>query len=81
MAKIYPFQPYRYRESAGKLANLVAQPDDKIIPKMQEVYLSLSPHNLCRMDRSMRNRKGSPLSTLLELSPHGNPLKPAIFPV
>jgi Protein of unknown function (DUF1015). len=43
MAKIFPFQPYRYSESAGDLANLVTQPYDKISPAMQKRYLSLSP--------------------------------------
>jgi uncharacterized protein (DUF1015 family) len=49
MARIFPFQPYRYTPAAGPLANLVTQPYDKISPPMQARYLSLSPHNLVRI--------------------------------
>lgn len=49
MAEIKPFQPYRYAEKAGDLANLVTQPYDKISPKMQARYLALDPHNLVRV--------------------------------
>ena len=49
MAKIHPFQPYRYSEKAGPLADLVTQPYDKISPEMQRRYLSLSPYNLVRI--------------------------------
>ncbi len=49
MAKIFPFQPYRYSPSAGPLANLVTQPYDKISPEMQARYLALSPFNLVRI--------------------------------
>jgi uncharacterized protein (DUF1015 family) len=49
MAKIFPFQPYRYAEAAGALENLVTQPYDKITPEMQARYLSLSPYNLVRV--------------------------------
>jgi len=49
MAQIQPFQAYRYSESAGDINNLVTQPYDKISPKMQARYLSLSPHNLVRV--------------------------------
>jgi uncharacterized protein (DUF1015 family) len=49
MARIYPFQPFRYSEQAGPLENLVTQPYDKISPAMQNRYLSLSPHNLVRV--------------------------------
>ena len=49
LAKIYSFQPYRYTERAGPLANLVTQPYDKISPEMQRRYLSLSPYNLVRV--------------------------------
>ena len=49
MAKIFPFQPYRYSESAGPLDKLVTQPYDKISPEMRARYLSLSPHNLVRV--------------------------------
>ncbi|HYP15553.1 MAG TPA: DUF1015 domain-containing protein [Bryobacteraceae bacterium] len=49
MAQIAPFQPYRYAQSAGDLANLVTQPYDKINPQMQARYLSLSDHHLVRV--------------------------------
>ena len=49
MAKIYPFQPYRYSEKAGPLSDLVTQPYDKITPAMQEAYLAKSPYNLVRV--------------------------------
>ena len=49
MARIKPFQPYRYTQEAGKLDDLVTQPYDKISPKMQEDYIAKSPHNLVRV--------------------------------
>ena len=49
MARIYPFQPYRYNDNAGPIENLVTQPYDKISPAMQARYLSLSPYNLVRL--------------------------------
>jgi uncharacterized protein (DUF1015 family) len=49
MAKIYPFQPYRYAPKAGLLGDLVTQPYDKISPAMQARYLKLSPYNLVRV--------------------------------
>jgi uncharacterized protein (DUF1015 family) len=49
LARIFPFQPYRYSAKAGKVENLVTQPYDKISPAMQARYLSLSPYNLVRL--------------------------------
>ncbi len=49
MARIFPFQPYRYSTSAGFIENLVTQPYDKISPAMQARYLSLSPYNAVRL--------------------------------
>jgi uncharacterized protein (DUF1015 family) len=49
MAKIFPFQPYRYSRAAGAPASLVTQPYDKISPEMQTRYLALSPFNLVRI--------------------------------
>lgn len=49
MAKIFPFQPYRYSSAAGPLEALVTQPYDKITPQMRTRYLALSPYNLVRM--------------------------------
>jgi uncharacterized protein (DUF1015 family) len=49
MARIFPFEPYRYSPDAGPLDALVTQPYDKISPAMQARYLSLSPYNLVRL--------------------------------
>jgi uncharacterized protein (DUF1015 family) len=49
LARIFPFQPYRYSAEAGPIENLVTQPYDKISPGMQARYLGLSPHNLVRI--------------------------------
>jgi len=49
LAKIYPFQPYRYTARAGPLGDLVTQPYDKISPAMQAQYLAKSPYNLVRV--------------------------------
>jgi uncharacterized protein (DUF1015 family) len=49
LAQIYPFQPFRYTEKAGRPENLVTQPYDKISPAMRSRYLSLSPYNLVRI--------------------------------
>jgi uncharacterized protein (DUF1015 family) len=49
LARIYPFQPYRYGAKAGPVESLVTQPYDKISPAMQARYLSLSPYNLVRL--------------------------------
>jgi len=49
LARIFPFQPYRYSAKAGPAANLLTQPYDKISPAMQARYLSLSPYNLVRI--------------------------------
>src|SRR6476659_4911263 len=49
MAKIFPFNAYRYSESAGPLVSLVTQPYDKISPAMRQTYLAQSPYNLVRV--------------------------------
>jgi uncharacterized protein (DUF1015 family) len=49
LARIFPFQPYRYGAKAGPAENVVTQPYDKISPSMQKRYLSLSPYNLVRI--------------------------------
>ena len=49
MARISPFQPYRYSSKAGPLDKLVTQPYDKISPAMQSRYLAQSPYNLVRV--------------------------------
>jgi uncharacterized protein (DUF1015 family) len=49
LARIYPFQPYRYTPAAGRLQDVVTQPYDKITPEMQARYLAQNPHNLVRV--------------------------------
>ncbi len=49
MAKIYPFQPYRYTLKAGALGDVVTQPYDKITHSMRSRYLAQSPYNLVRV--------------------------------
>ncbi|HTR38723.1 MAG TPA: DUF1015 domain-containing protein [Bryobacteraceae bacterium] len=49
MARIFPFQPYRYSAKAGPAESLVTQPYDKISPQMQARYLAMSPYNLVRI--------------------------------
>ena len=49
MARIFPFQPYRYTLKAGPLCDVVTQPYDKITPAMRARYQSLSPYNLVRV--------------------------------
>ena len=43
MARIFPFQPYRYSAKAGPIENLVTQPYDKISPGMQAPLSLLEP--------------------------------------
>jgi uncharacterized protein (DUF1015 family) len=49
MAKVFPFQPYRYTPKAGPAAKLVSQPYDKIPPELQEQYYQASPYNVIRV--------------------------------
>ena len=49
MAKIFPFQPFRYTPAAGNIEDLVTQPYDKINPAMRQRYLAASPYNLVRV--------------------------------
>ncbi|MEX2299916.1 MAG: DUF1015 domain-containing protein [Bryobacterales bacterium] len=49
MAKVFPFQPYRYTPKAGEAANLVSQPYDKIPDELQEQYYRASPYNVIRV--------------------------------
>jgi len=50
MARILPFRAYRYTAKAGRLADLLTQPYDKITPEMQQAYLARSPYNLVRLE-------------------------------
>lgn len=55
MARIFPFQAWRYAPVAGPLQQLVTQPYDKITPEMQARYLAQSPYNLVRVILGARN--------------------------
>jgi uncharacterized protein (DUF1015 family) len=59
MAKIFPFQPFRYTAKAGTLQTLVTQPYDKISPEMQQRYLEASPYNLVRIILGKRQESDS----------------------
>jgi len=66
LARIFPFQPYRYSAKAGPAENLVTQPYDKISPAMQARYLALSPYNLVRIilgERSPSDTDGNNVYT------------------
>jgi len=60
MARIFPFQPYRYSPQAGPLEKLLTQPYDKITPEMQARYLELSPYNLVRVELGPASASDSP---------------------
>jgi len=49
MAKIAPFQAWRYAPERVALEKVVTQPYDKISPKLQEAYYEASPYNLVRI--------------------------------
>ena len=49
MAKVLPFQAYRYTGKAGRIEDLVTQPYDKISPSMRAAYLDRSPYNYVRV--------------------------------
>lgn len=49
MAKVFPFQPYRYTPKAGPATSLVSQPYDKIPEDLQEQYYRASPYNVIRV--------------------------------
>jgi uncharacterized protein (DUF1015 family) len=64
MAKIFPFQPYRYSSRAGRLNDLVTQPYDKISPEMRARYLTLSPYNLVRIILGERRASDTPADSV-----------------
>jgi uncharacterized protein (DUF1015 family) len=49
MAQIFPFRGIRYDPERVELSQVVAQPYDKISPKMQEEYYRSSPYNMVRI--------------------------------
>ena len=50
MVDIRPFKGIRYSAKAGDLADLVAQPYDKITAKMQKEYYAKSEYSFCRLN-------------------------------
>ena len=74
LARIFPFEPYRYSAKAGSAENLVTQPYDKISPEMQARYLSLSPYNLVRIILGERTPSDSAADNLC-----GRVSTPAIY--
>jgi uncharacterized protein (DUF1015 family) len=83
LAQIYPFQPLRYTEKAGSLADNVTQPYDKISPAMQARYLAASPYNLVRIILGERNPYTRAAAYLNDWAAKGvlaQDDKPGIFP-
>jgi uncharacterized protein (DUF1015 family) len=57
MAKVYPFQGFRYNGDIVKdLSRVVTQPYDKTTPSMQDEYYQRSPYNVVRI--TMNREKG-----------------------
>ncbi len=57
MVDIRPFNAIRYSKKAGSIANLVAQPYDKIDLAMQKNYYEKSIYNYCRLILPMEKNK------------------------
>ncbi|MHA1203756.1 MAG: DUF1015 domain-containing protein [Candidatus Heimdallarchaeaceae archaeon] len=53
MVDVKPFRGIRYTEKAGDIANLIAQPYDKIDEEMQKEYYERSEYNYCRLTLPM----------------------------
>jgi uncharacterized protein (DUF1015 family) len=49
MARISPFQAYRYTNKAGEPFNLVTQPYDRIPDELRTQYLQASPYNFAQL--------------------------------
>jgi uncharacterized protein (DUF1015 family) len=49
MARISPFNAWRYAPDRVSVTRVVTQPYDKITPEMQESYYQADPHNLVRI--------------------------------
>ncbi|HWR49894.1 MAG TPA: DUF1015 domain-containing protein [Bryobacteraceae bacterium] len=64
MAKVFPFQPYRFTREAGPLEDLLTQPYDKITPEMRARYLARSPNNLVRIELGERFPSDDPTNNV-----------------
>ena len=60
MARVFPFQAYRYNPARVKLAEVVTQPYDKITPAMQERYYAANPYNLISVEKGKAHVDDSP---------------------
>ncbi len=49
LVDVKPFRAITYTPKAGNPKDLIAQPYDKISPKMQKAYYEKSPYNYCRL--------------------------------
>lgn len=59
MAKVFPFQGYRYNpEKVGDLNKVVTQPYDKIDCSMQQRYYEASPYNIVRVILGREEEEG-----------------------
>ena len=57
MAKVYPFQGFRYNKDVVKdISRVVTQPYDKTSPSMQEEYYRRSPYNVVRITMNLEKR-------------------------
>jgi uncharacterized protein (DUF1015 family) len=64
MARIFPFQAYRYNPARVKLEDVVTQPYDKISPAMQERYYATSPYNLISVEKGKARPDDSPANNV-----------------
>jgi len=60
MAHIIPFRALRYDPKQVSAAQVLAQPYDKITPRMQDRYYAASPYNLVRIILGRREDKDNP---------------------
>ncbi|MGB6429735.1 MAG: DUF1015 domain-containing protein [Candidatus Acidiferrales bacterium] len=60
MARIFPFQAYRYNPGRVKLEDVATQPYDKISPAMQERYYASNPYNLISVEKGKARPDDSP---------------------
>ena len=60
MAKLFPFQGYRYStEKIEKITDVVTQPYDKISAEMKQNYLDKNPFNIVRVIKNPDYAKAS----------------------
>ena len=58
MAKVHPFQGFRYNQDVVRdLSRVVTQPYDKTSPSLQDDYYQRSPYNVVRITMNLEKRK------------------------